>query len=150
MATTEELVIDAIAADLEDNGDLVAHNLVKYRRPRAITPAVCPLMVVWLISKVSHPESNVRFGSDLTVGVSWHEETVAEAQTLINNEATARALLDARGKIEARFRELARIGLGTENAWELLPGGSAFLAPEMAQGLTEGYVLQANVRLSEV
>lgn len=150
MSTTEQLVIDAVATDLEEDGELVAHTLVKYRRPRAITPDMCPLMVVWLIYKSQRPQTTTRFDSTLTVGVSWHEESVDEAYTLINDQATALALLEARGKIEARLRLLATTGLGVGNAWELTPGDSAFIPPEMAQGLTEGYVIQANVRLSEV
>lgn len=146
-ATLEQSIIDALVTDLNSSASLPAHSTVKYRRPRAIMPEDCPLMVVWLLGKAPTPKTTEWFDSQISIGVSWHEETVADAETLMTNEEVAVTLMNARSKIEARVRALAKVGLS--DAWEVVPGISQFLPPEMQQGLTEGYALEVITRVTE-
>lgn len=147
--TVEIDVIDALVADIEANADLPEHNTVKYRRPLAIVPEDCPLLVVWLVIGRPTRSTNVTFDSVLTVGVSWHVETVEQAQTLIEDPAKSAELLVALGKIRARVRELSRTTLGVEHAWEVLPSDTTYLPPEMQQGFTEGYGHEVLVQVTE-
>lgn len=151
MSIAKDLV-DAIATDLDTNGSLGAHTTVKYRRPRAIVPDDCPLLVVWFMSKEPNLETGTtdRFDKTIGIGVSWHEETVAEAQTLVNDEAKSTALIDALEKIEARSHELSRLGAGVAEVYEILPGASAYVPPEMQDGLVEAVVHELVCRTSEV
>lgn len=142
-------VVDAIAADLDANAALATHTTVKYRRPRAILPADCPLLVVWLSGKGNAPQTTQRYDGEIVVGVSWHEQTVQEAQTLARDNTVALALLTALDKIEARVRHYGLNGIGVLAAWQVLPGDVLYLPPEMEQGLTEGYALEVNVRVTE-
>lgn len=142
-------IIDAIATDLNANADLPSHGTVKYRRPRAILPEDCPLLIVWLQTKNPTPVTTEYFDGEIGVGISWHIESVQEAVTLQNDEATATTLIDALEGIEGRIRHLARNGLGVGAAWDVRPGESLYLPPEMAQGLTEGYAHEATVTVQE-
>jgi hypothetical protein len=136
-------MIDSVVEDLNDNGDLPEHGTVKYRRPRVILPEDCPLMVVWLILDEPTPQTTKRFDTGWRIGVSWHEQAVDEAKTLTVDEALSLALIDAVEKIKARFRAIATGGLAdVPEAYEFLPGSTRYLAEELAQGLTEGYVTE--------
>lgn len=144
-------MIDAIASDLEDNGDLPAHKLVKYVRPPAILPAQCPLLVVWYVVKAPLPEetTNARFGSVLAVSSSWHFATVEAAKNLRYGEEPALAL-DAISKIEQRIHALSRDRTGfPDEAYEMTPGLTRPEEPQMKNGLVHGWVVDAEIRLSE-
>lgn len=147
--STAKSIVDALATDLNNNANLGTHSTVKYRRPRAILPADCPLLVVWLQSKSPTPVTTEFFDGEISIGISWHVESVQEALTLQNDEATATALIDALEKVEGRIRYLAKNGLGVGAAWDVRPGESLYLPPEMAQGLTEGYAQEAIVTVTE-
>lgn len=152
MNEMEQRVVKAIAADLEANAGLPPHLLVRYRRPRAILPADCPALVVWLVLMEQVARTTEWFDGTITVGISWHEEAVVEAQTLAENEGLSLRLIEALSLIRARLRVLSRTGLvdpATAEAWQVLPGAVQYLAPEAAQGLTEGYVLEATVDVVE-
>jgi hypothetical protein len=140
-------LVDEIAADLATNAGLPAHTVAKYRRPRAILPDDCPLLCVWLEAKTPTPRTTKWFDSAMTIGVSWHEESVAEVETLVLDEDVALALMSSLEKIEARVRVLAAQGL--TDAWEVLPGESRYLGPEMQQSATEGFALAIEARLTE-
>jgi len=151
MTVTREL-IDAIAADLDAESGLPRHQTIRYRRPIAILPEDCPLLVVWLMEKDSAPQTTVRFDSVLRLGVSWHEETVEQAKTLVVDEEAASSLMDAIEAIEARARSWATSGLtnGPDGAWELLPRRVEYIPPgEGSTGLTEGYGLMVEARITE-
>lgn len=142
-------IVDAITTDLNANAGLPTHDTVKYRRPRAIMPDDCPLLIVWLQQKIPTPVETENFDGTISVGVSWHVEAVDEALTLQNDDATATALIDALERIEGRIRYLAKNGLGVEAAWNVAPGESLYLPPEMAQGMTEGYATETLVTVTE-
>jgi hypothetical protein len=148
----EQRIVSALANDLEDNAGLPSHLLVKYRRPRAILPADCPMLVVWLLFDRPAPLETETFQTVATIGISWHEETVEEAAKLSNDSEVSLALISALSKIKARLRALASAGLtdpAVGEAWQVLPGETAYLSPDMAQGLVEGYALEAIVDLTE-
>lgn len=147
MSSLAQDLIDELVVDLDTNGNLPSHKTVPYRRPRVIMPEDCPLMVVWLVTKDPTGVTNAEFHGNITLGISWHEETVEEAETLINDPATAIALMDAQSKIEARLRALAVAGLAA--TWELTPGPSTYLSADMSDGLVEGYLLTATARVTE-
>lgn len=147
MTTVARNLIDALAGDLESNAGLREHRTVKYRRPRIILPEECPLLVVWLEAKVPTPKTTVWFDSAITIGVSWHEETVDEVTTLIDNEDISISLMESLERIEERVRVLARDGMS--DSWQVLPGESRYLSPELQQGLTEGYALAVEARVTE-
>jgi hypothetical protein len=130
--------------------DLPEHRTVKYRRPRDIQPADCPMLVVWVEAKVPTPVTTATFDGVVSLGVSWHLAAVKEAQTLVEDEALSVALLDAIELIENEIRRLADVGVpAAPGAWQILPGETLYLPPEMAQGLTEGYVTEAVCRIAE-
>lgn len=142
-------VVDAITTDLNASAGLPSHSTIKYRRPRAILPDDCPLLIVWLQTKQPTPVETQNFDGEMSIGISWHVESVEEATTLVNDEATATALIDALERIEGRIRHLAKNGLGVGAAWQVIPGESLYLPPELAQGLNEGYATEALVTVTE-
>lgn len=148
MSVVKDL-IDALAEDL-DNSDLPDHGTVRYRRPRVINGKDCSLLVIWLQTKQPRPETTELFDSLVTIGVSWHEKTVKEVETLKNNDDISAALIDALETIEARIRIASRDGLGVDNVYEILPGDSLYLPSGMQQGISEGYAIEVLARVTEV
>lgn len=149
MPNTSQQIIDGIALDLDTYAGLPDHSTIKYRRPRAILPADCPMLVCWLLGKSPRPLTTERFDSEISIGVSWHLETIVEAQTLERDTDKSIELIDALERIEDRVRLLAANGVDVDAAYQVLPGEVAYLPPEMQQGLTEGYALEVNVRVTE-
>jgi hypothetical protein len=142
-------VIDAVTLDLDTHAGLPKHATVRYRRPRAIMPDDCPLLVVWPITKSPTPQTTEVFDSVIQVAASWHVETVEEAQTLIDDEALSLELINAIEMIEARIRHMSINGIDVEQAWEVLPSDVLYLPPEMQAGLVEGYHASIVVRATE-
>lgn len=143
--------VEKIAERVEAVG-LPEHQHVLYRRPRTIQPGDCPLLVVWFIAKEPNLTGGTtdRFDNVMRIGVSWHEETVDEAQTLIDNPEISVALMDALERIETASRKMSKDGLGDDRIYEVLPGASAYVPPEMEEGLVEGVVHEVLCRVSEV
>ena len=154
-------IIDAIADDLDNHAKLPNHGTLRYKRPRAIQPDDCPLLVVWLVQKLTQGEGNTThwWTSLVRVAASWHEEVIEEAETLQHDEAEAIRMLDAVEKIETRVRWLSRKGLlvpegagdhhPTVEAWQVTPGGVRYEPPEMETGLVEGYAVDILVDVTE-
>ena len=147
-------IIDKIAEDLETNGGLAEHFTVKYRRPRAILPMQCPLLVVWLVRKQPTPLTTEMFDGNVIVGCSWHQATIDEAQQTptgiaARNTETGEEMMAAIGKIEERMRYLAKNGIGLQECWEVLPGEVSYVSPEMSQGLTDGYEMAVICKVTE-
>lgn len=143
----EQTLIDEIVTDLNNNAGLPAHQTAKYRRPRFIMPDDCPLLVVWLIAKQPSPITTERFDAAISIGASWHEEVVEELETLVQDDAKALALIDARAAIEDRARALSVTGL--TGSWEIYPGASEYMPPENEEAMTEGFAVEIIARVTE-
>jgi hypothetical protein len=141
---------EGLAADFDASADLPAHMTLAGRRPRAILPEDCPVLVVWLDRKATSPESTERFDGQLVLGASWHEQAVEEAKTLVDNPGLSWSLLGAIERIEGRVRALARTGLATvPEAWQIIPGDTQYVGPLPQQGLVEGYALEIVAAVTE-
>lgn len=125
------------------------HGTIKGRRPLAIQPDDCPLLIVWTDSKRATPVTTERFDAEYTIGISWHEATVEEVETLIRDEDISWSLSEARDKIEDRLRTLATTGIGVGAAWQVLPGESTYVGPLPQQGMIHGYAVECIVRVTE-
>lgn len=145
--TVEEAVVRAIADDLEANAGLPPHTMVKFRRPRAVLPEDCPLLCVWWEAKNPDFTTTVLFDFQLTIGVSWQEESVEEAKTLVNDEYLSLSLMTNIKRCEARIRELSRDGWDVPNAWQILPAGTEY--QRLTDGLVEGYAMAILVNTEE-
>jgi hypothetical protein len=153
----DEQIIDALIDDVEANAELPGHLTVRYRRPPAITPEMCPVLVGWLLRKIPVPRTTAYPGGGhhsavWVVGLSWHEAVVEEAVTLVEDVDAARSLSRARAAIEERIQVGSPGGVpGVLGAWEVLPGDSDYVwpDPELQTGLTEGYVVQAVIKVTE-
>jgi hypothetical protein len=150
MSLSRDIVL-ALAADLDANASLDPHSTVKGRRPRAILPEDCPLLVIWLDNKRPSPATTERFDGIITIGISWHEEAVEEAETLIDDEDLSWRLAENIERIEGRIRYLSRAGLGSLlNPWQLLPGAMDLVGPlPQKEGLVEGYALEVTAEVTE-
>jgi hypothetical protein len=145
--TVEERVVEAIGLDLDLNAGLDAHDTLLYRRPRAVMPEDCPLLCVWWDSKDIDFLTTQKFHYSLAIGVSWQEETVEEAQTLMRDDVIARSLIRNIHKCEKRIEHIAINGWDIAPAWELLPQGTEYT--RMEEGLVEGYAFVVQVAVSE-
>lgn len=145
------LLVQQIAADLEANAGLTTpHGLVRWRRPRAILPKECPLLVVWLDEKALTPIESSSFDGTAIVGISWHEATVEQARLLIDDEAKATSLLDNLERIEWRVRSMAPGGIVTIGAsWQVRPLFVRYERVPEQQALTEGYALAVECKIVE-
>lgn len=145
-------LVDAVADDLDANAGLPDHDTIRYRRPRAIMPDDCPLLVVWFASKDVSLEAGTtdRFDKAYSIGVSYHVETVAEAQSLVNDPEMSKELMTVLEAIEARSHYLSTNGVGVSPVYQVLPGSSVYMAPEMKDALVEGVVHEIVARASEV
>lgn len=143
-------LVVALASDLDKMGGLDEHNTIAGRIPPAIMPEMCPLMVVWLDTKVPRPQTSVWFDGAISIGVSWHEAVVEQAETLVEDLDVQFALMDALDRIEARVRTLASEGFSTiSEVWQVLPGEVRYLAPELQEGLVDGYAIEVVVYATE-
>jgi hypothetical protein len=143
-------LIEALADDLDNEAGLPEHQTIRKRRPRAIVPEDCPLLVVWLERTTRRGWTNMKQESNVSIGVSWHEESVDEAASLVDDETLSDKLIDAIELIEARVREIAREEITlAEGAWEITPGEGRYLPSDMQQGLTEGHAIVVEARVTE-
>lgn len=141
-------LIDVIADALEASA-LPEHGLVKYRRPKAILPEMCPLLVVWVRYKEPARGTTTWYDSTITVGVSWHEESVEEAETLTPDEILSTSLLDNLDIIQTAIRDLCNSGSGVDEAWQMLPGFVSYMEPRRETGLSEGYTCDVVINVTE-
>lgn len=139
-------LVKVLADDITANVSLAPHTVVKGRRPRKILPEDCPLLVLWLDNKRPRPVTTERFDGIITIGVSWHEAAVEEAETLVDDEELSWRLTDSIEAIEARVRVLSRLGLPPLlGPWQLLPGETT----PIQGGLVEGYALEVTAEVTE-
>lgn len=144
----EQRIIDALVDDIEASAGLPIHTVVRYRRPRAVLPEELPMLVVWLASKETTPITTIRFSSTIQVGVSWHEQSVEEAETLVQDTSIGLALMTNIALIEDRVRAIETAGgLPVPEAQEMLPSGTVY--ETLQDGLVEGYALSVLVRVTE-
>jgi hypothetical protein len=148
VANLDKDIILGIADDLDANADLPPHVTIRGRRPLAIQPTDCPVLVVWLDHKVAVPRTSIRYDADYTIGVSWHEATVEEVESLVRDEDIGWSLAENRGKIEARLRALSRSS-PVASAWEMKPGESTYIGPLPQQGMVHGFTVEAIVSVTE-
>jgi len=141
-------LIDLIADALE-TADLPDHTLVKYRRPKAILPEMCPMLVVWVRYKEPRPGTTQWYDAVVTVGVSWHEEAIEEAETLTPDEILSTSLLDNLDIIQTAIRDLCNIGNSITEAWQMLPSTVTYMEPRRETGLTEGYTCDVVINVTE-
>lgn len=142
MSSVYQELVDAIHADLEANAGLPDHgDAVLYRRPRSIRPQDCPLLCVYVAAIVPKLQggTTVTFDSEVTVGVSWHQGAVDEAQTMVLNDQTSIDCLAALEKIQDRIRALSTDGIDVLACHEVLPGISTPNDVALATGLVVGY-----------
>jgi hypothetical protein len=148
VANLDRDIIEGIADDLDANAGLPPHVTIRGRRPLAIQPDDCPVLVVWLDSKVAVPRTTVRFDADYTIGISWHEATVDEVESLVRDEDIGWTLSENREKIEDRLRYLAT-NSPVASAWEMKPGESTYIGPLPNQGMVHGFAVEAIVSVTE-
>jgi hypothetical protein len=111
---------------------------------------------VWVVGKDPAPTVTLggaydtgSFFSDMTIGASWHEESVEQVKSLIEDEELSISLLMNQERIERRVRQLAKEGWTIPEAWEVSPAGSVYLPRDYQEGLTEGYATAITVRTRE-
>lgn len=141
-------IIEALATDMDANAALPVHTTY-HGRPPALKPDDCPALVVWLDSKRPTPVTTEWFDAIYTIGISYHEASVDQAETLVSDEELKWVLSEARGNIEGRLRALAQTGIGVDAAWEVEPGESQYFGPPLQQGLTQGYAVECIVKVTE-
>ena len=141
-------IIVALADDMDANAGLPPHTTYP-GRPPALQPDQCPALVVWLDGKRPTPVTTEWFDAIYTIGLSWHEASVEQAETLVSDQDLKWSLSEARDKIEDRIRKLAKAGIGVDAAWEVVPGESQYFGPPLQQGLTQGYAVEAIVKVTE-
>jgi hypothetical protein len=148
VANLDKEIILGIADDLDGNAGLPPHVTIRGRRPLAIQPDDCPVLVVWLDSKRAVPRTSIRYDADYIIGVSWHEATTEEVETLNRDEEIGWSLSENRGKIEARLRYLSG-NSPVASAWEMKPGESTYIGPLPNQGMVHGFAVEAIVSVTE-
>lgn len=166
-------IVDAMVQDFLDHGELDTHEdgtltVVKYRRPVAVFPSDCPMLCVWLLDKTFGQPTNLKSHDPISIGVSWQEEAVERAETLIapgedeaqGYAATERAesLIRNLKHLERRVRSLAGFD-GYESSPHLvnvpeldmiLPRDWDYLPPQAVDtGLVEGYAMTVEVTVVE-
>ena len=147
-------VCDAIASWINDQADLPTHTTLKYERPPAVLPEMCPLLVVWYLRKQYAPVTTSKFDNALFIGVTWQVSGVIRATTLLADEETAKKNLQHMSNIEKSLRELSVHGwidgYLVEEAYDLIP---TRMDPEppmrLETGLIRGYSIAVTVSVTE-
>jgi hypothetical protein len=155
--TLEIRIIDALERELNLSPSLPEHSTIKYKRARAVLPADCPLLQLFLVQKVFTAETNMYFDDALAIGITWQQEGVQEASTLIDDPELAKDMLRATSALEEVIFRLAMNGLEVErvededgremdNVYAVYPVSIDLSEPaQVEEGLVEGYALTIEV-----
>jgi hypothetical protein len=146
-------IIDAMVDDFE-LAELPRHNTTRYKVPAAILPEDCPLLVVRLISKASGPMTVKERMGQITVEVSWHEEAVERAETLMDDPDAARSQLDAIEVLEQRVWLMERATQETQfdvpEANRVMTAAVNYQRGQPVEtGLVEGYAMTVQIDVTE-
>lgn len=142
-------IIDRFDSLIEAIEELPAHNTYLYRRPKSLLPEDTPALVIWLRTKVPNPRTTHWFDGIYTIGISWHEESVEEAETQEMDTDLSENLMERIELIEQVIRDLSIDGWDLEAAWQVVPGATTYVEPLRESGLTEGYTLDVLVSVTE-
>jgi len=153
-------VIDALAREL-DLAELPPHTTLRYRQPLAVMPSDCPLLTLWLIQKRYAAQTVAYYDSGLAIGISWQEEAIEQAETLVEDEDASRSLLRAMSIIEDVIFTVSINGLSVERVeqedgrekdavYAVKPLSIDLSAPAgVENGLVEGYAMTVEVDLTQ-
>lgn len=145
-------IMDALVAEVESQSPgLPTHTTVKYRRPVAVFPEDCPLLVCSPLQEALALRTTEWFDGTLLLGISWQEEAVQRATQLVEDPERAKQLVRNASLIARACRNIGRriSPLPTVDVVHgLYPTALNYLpGPEVETGLVEGYLVAVQVDL---
>jgi len=155
----EVRIVEALAQAVEASPELPPHQTVLFKRPRAVLPDNCPLLCLFLVQKVYTAETVVYYDDAIAIGITWQEESVTAAETLIDDPESAKSQLRAMSAIEEVIMGLSIDGLAvtqgemedgsgreSDAVYAVYPVGIDLSeAPQTEEGLVEGYAMTVEV-----